>query len=171
MLHTARLSSFSFRHDTMFFIQTRLFEFLKIQLFLVAISLLTACQKVQPFAPALTTPPEVKLPASIEQLEPVQAASWLSQHTGAMVLDLRMLEEIQREGRIEGTVHHDFLQHDTFQSWLATLNKERPTLLVCALGGRSEQAALEMSNQGFTQLALIKGGQEAWQAAGLPVQK
>jgi rhodanese-related sulfurtransferase len=46
-----------------------------------------------------------------------------------------------------------------------------PALVACKAGGRSRNAATMMSGAGYTQLLDVLGGFNAWEAAGLPVQK
>ena len=47
--------------------------------------------------------------------------------------------------------------------------KDRPLLLVCRSGKRATQAAQKLGQLGFQNLAILEGGMEAWQHAGLPV--
>ncbi len=44
-------------------------------------------------------------------------------------------------------------------------------ILVCKSGKRSRQAAELLRERGFTNLAVLEGGTEAWIAAGLPVKR
>ncbi|SKA92483.1 Rhodanese-related sulfurtransferase [Prosthecobacter debontii] len=115
-------------------------------------------------------PPKIQLPASVQQLSPLEVAAWLTAHPEATVIDLRMPEEITREGRLTGSHHYDFLQSSTADK-LAQLDHDKPYLLYCALGGRSEKAAVQLSQQGFKQLVILKGGLDAWLKAGQPVSK
>lgn len=115
-------------------------------------------------------PPIVQLSAEIEQLDPQQVSAWLSAHPEAIIIDLRMPEEITREGRISGSRHYDFLQSST-EAKLSSLAPDTPYLLYCALGGRAEKAAATLHQQGFKQLAILKGGLDAWLRAGLPVSR
>lgn len=113
-------------------------------------------------------PPVIQLPASIEQLAPAQTAQWLTAHPDAVIIDLRMPPEIQREGRIAGSKNYDFLQSTTAEK-LAQLDPTKPYLLYCALGGRSQKAAVQLHSKGFQKLALLQGGLDAWIKAGQPV--
>ena len=49
------------------------------------------------------------------------------------------------------------------------LDPERPTVVFCASGNRSSIAGSTLRAQGFSRVADILGGFEAWAAAGLPV--
>jgi rhodanese-related sulfurtransferase len=51
------------------------------------------------------------------------------------------------------------------------LPKDKPILLVCAVGGRSYVAAQVMSRQGFQEVYNLSGGISAWVKAGLPLMQ
>ena len=48
------------------------------------------------------------------------------------------------------------------------LERDRPVLVVCKVGSRSELAAVMLQARGF-QAENLEGGTEAWLAAGLPL--
>jgi rhodanese-related sulfurtransferase len=48
------------------------------------------------------------------------------------------------------------------------LDRDRPVLVVCKSGSRSELAALMLQARGF-QAENLEGGTEAWSVAGLPL--
>jgi rhodanese-related sulfurtransferase len=54
---------------------------------------------------------------------------------------------------------------------LDELDRERPTVVYCAVGYRSSAAASLLRAHGFTEVADIQGGFDAWRAAGLPVER
>jgi rhodanese-related sulfurtransferase len=56
---------------------------------------------------------------------------------------------------------------------LAELNSQTPTIVYCAVGGRSRVAAQLLSGQGFTEIYNLKGGIKAWkgQTAIGPVEE
>lgn len=49
--------------------------------------------------------------------------------------------------------------------------KNKPIVLVCASGNRSSSAAGVLKKAGFAQVYALGGGMNAWQQAGMPVQK
>ena len=49
--------------------------------------------------------------------------------------------------------------------------KTKPILMVCQTGARSGQAAGKLRNQGFAEVVTLAGGMNAWQQAGMPVDK
>lgn|SRR5574340_323234 len=52
---------------------------------------------------------------------------------------------------------------------LSELDKARPTVFYCQMGGRSSQAAAFAATNGFSDVYNLQGGIAAWMQAGLPV--
>ncbi|MCW0220205.1 MAG: rhodanese-like domain-containing protein [Prosthecobacter sp.] len=130
---------------------------------------LASCEPA-PITTVETAPPSITLPASIPELTPTQAAEWMSQNPSATLLDLRMPEEVTREGKLPGSQNYDYLQSTTLEK-LGQLDHQKPYLLYCALGGRAKRAALQMNQLGFPQIVVLKGGLNAWMTEGHPVIK
>ncbi len=130
---------------------------------------LAGCKPAPPPA-AVIDPPAVVLPAGVSELTPAEATEWITRHPEGILVDLRMAEEVAREGRIQGSRNLDFLKPKT-QDELSLLHKDKPALLYCALGGRSRQAAVKMHELGFPQISILKGGLNAWLTEGRPVIK
>lgn len=49
--------------------------------------------------------------------------------------------------------------------------RDTEILLVCKSGRRAQEAHALLSAKGFTSLAVLEGGMDAWKAAGKPVRK
>lgn len=49
--------------------------------------------------------------------------------------------------------------------------KDKPVAVICRSGRRSANATEILRNAGFTQVANVEGGTNAWVGAGLPVDK
>ncbi|HEX8098637.1 MAG TPA: rhodanese-like domain-containing protein [Actinomycetota bacterium] len=70
-------------------------------------------------------------------------------------------------GHIENAIHVPLA--DVMQgSGADRLDPERPIVVVCKVGSRSELASLMLQARGFDAQNL-EGGTEAWVAAGLPI--
>jgi rhodanese-related sulfurtransferase len=130
---------------------------------------LASCEPA-PIPTVETEPPTITLPTGIAELTPTQAAEWMSQNPNATLLDLRMHEEVTREGKLPGSRNYDYLQSNTLEK-LGQLDHQKPYLLYCALGGRAKRAAVQMHQLGFTQIVVLKGGLNAWMTEGHPVAK
>lgn len=56
-----------------------------------------------------------------------------------------------------------------FQKEISSLDKEKPVLLYCASGRRSDAALNAMQQAGFKDVKHLSGGIQAWGRAGKPV--
>ena len=77
---------------------------------------------------------------------------------GALIIDVRTPEEY-KEGHIQGSLSIPLNEIEDSLSWL---QKEVPTVLVCASGSRSAQALEILKNNGFEKI--YNGG--AWNSLG-----
>jgi rhodanese-related sulfurtransferase len=58
----------------------------------------------------------------------------------------------------------------TFAVRFDELPKDRPLLIICHTGNRSLAATAHLIRNGWTNVANVVGGMDAWQAAGLPTR-
>lgn len=96
-----------------------------------------------------------------------QAAQWLKTDKNVVVLDVRTPAEF-RTGHLKNAVNVDYTALD-FEQQLARLDKAKPYLLHCAVGGRSTKALPVLQKLGFRDVRHLDGGLQAWQSAKLPV--
>ena len=83
----------------------------------------------------------------------------------ALTLDIREPVEYVR-GHLPGAVN---LPQAELASHLDELPREREVMLVCAHGTRSFLAAQFLGQMGFPRVVSVRGGTEAWRAAGYPL--
>ena len=50
-------------------------------------------------------------------------------------------------------------------------SKDKPIIVVCAMGMTSKRTASQMLKAGFENVVTLKGGINAWQGANLPITK
>ena len=110
----------------------------------------------------------------VENLTPEQVAAEL-QRGDVVVVDLRESEERQQHGSIPGAVAAprgmlEFYADPTSPYHKPELDPQRRVILHCASGGRSALAARTLSEMGYTNVAHLDGGMNAWKAAGQPVE-
>jgi rhodanese-related sulfurtransferase/predicted small lipoprotein YifL len=86
---------------------------------------------------------------------------------GLFVLDVRTPEEFG-QGHLAGAELIDINTAD-FEARIAELDRDRPYLVYCRSGSRSESARLLMEDLGFVDVADVDGGITAWTVAGHPV--
>ena len=103
--------------------------------------------------------------ASVNTLEATQ----LINRQDALVLDVREQAEYA-QGHILNARGLPLSQMEARIGDLAKY-KEKPVIVYCASGNRSNAAAAALRKGGFTQVVNLRGGFAAWQQAGLPAQK
>lgn len=90
------------------------------------------------------------------------------------LIDVRTAAEY-RAGHIAGAklIPLDELSSKTLagDEQFAGAGHEQPLYLTCHAGQRAQQAAERLIDAGYHNLTLIAGGTEAWQKAGLPIQR
>nr|WP_136251448.1 rhodanese-like domain-containing protein [Ningiella ruwaisensis] len=98
------------------------------------------------------------------------AATLMINKQDAIVLDIRPLKDY-KAGHIVGArqIKPEEVREGNFQK--LEKFKSQPIIVVCAMGNLASGAASKMSKQGFTEVAVLNGGMNAWQSAGLPVTK
>lgn len=85
----------------------------------------------------------------------------------ALLLDVRTPAEFAK-GHIEGAANEDWLGGGLLKD-VSGIDKTKPVLLYCAVGGRSAKAMSAMIKAGFTDVRDLKGGFNAWEADEQPV--
>lgn len=92
---------------------------------------------------------------------------------GALLVDLRDVREIRREGKIPGSMH---APRGLLEFWVDpespyhhdALSTAERLVLYCSLGWRSALAAKSLQDMGMTNVAHLAGGFEAWRGEGRP---
>lgn len=109
----------------------------------------------------------------VENLSPAEVAAEVS-NGQALLLDVREAGEVLQKGMIPGAVAAprgllEFFADRSSRFYREEFLPERRTILYCASGERSALAAAALQQIGFTKVAHLDGGLEAWQAAEQPV--
>lgn len=81
------------------------------------------------------------------------------------ILDVRTAGEF-KAGYLKGALQADWLNKKEFEERTQYLNPQKPLLVYCASGVRSEQAAKWLLKKGFKEVYNLKGGTSAWQVSG-----
>jgi len=135
----------------------------------LALFVLTSCGPA-PLPTAPEGPPQVVLPSTYEWITPAQAEQLIASNQDLKIADVRSETEFHHPaGRIPKALLAPYLRGN--QRYLEQWDKASPWLVYCALGPRSELTAADMAVMGFQKVYLLKGGFNAWLAAGLPVEK
>ena len=101
-------------------------------------------------------------------LSPTEATIWINRRK-AYVLDLRPEEEFKL-GHLPGAKHATPARFEAGLDKMK-LDRKNPVILVCETGDRSRKAIAEVQKLGFSEVASLDGGVQAWQAAALPLVK
>ena len=87
----------------------------------------------------------------------------------ALVVDLRPIGDFDK-GHIAGSKNVQMSQFDPENKQLAPA-KALPVVLVCKVGETATTAAKRLRKAGFSNVNVLDGGIQAWQAADLPLVK
>lgn len=107
---------------------------------------------------------EVVTKAGISEITPQQAFPATSA-AYSQFIDVRTPEEY-------AAGHADRARNiplDQLAANLDVIEKNEPVYLICRTDNRSSEAARMLIGAGFKQAIVVKGGTEAWKAAGLPM--
>lgn len=110
----------------------------------------------------------------VQNLTLDQVAAELAQG-GVTLVDIREPGELAG-GSIPGSIHVprgllEFCADPSSPLHRPELHPDRRVILHCASGGRSALAADTLQQMGYTNVAHMEGGINAWQSAGRPVTR
>lgn len=92
----------------------------------------------------------------------------LMKDANVQIVDVRTPGETAK-GIIEGAEMIDF--HDQgFVTEIQKLDKEKPIVVYCAVGGRSASASDKLKDLGFKEIYDLKNGYRGWVAEGNPTK-
>ncbi len=101
------------------------------------------------------------------QIIDTNSAVTLMDDEDLIILDVREEKE-RKAGFISSATHIPMAQ---VKGKLDTLDKDKKILAYCKSGMRSKTSAELLCKNQFNHVYSLKGGFDAWQAAGLPVKK
>jgi phage shock protein E len=117
----------------------------------------------QPAATEAQTIDVASLPRDVD----VQTTAALREQPDVMILDVREQDEWDA-GHIPGAV---FMPMGQVPDRMSEIPKDKTVIVQCRSGNRSSQVTDFLVQQGFTNVHNMSGGLNAWQSAGLPVEK
>jgi rhodanese-related sulfurtransferase len=109
------------------------------------------------------------LTSSIKEVNTHEATLMINKED-AVVVDIRAAKEY-KAGHILGArqLKPEALREKNFS--MLENSKDKPIILVCAMGNQARSTANAMSKAGFANVNVLKGGMNAWQSASLPTSK
>jgi rhodanese-related sulfurtransferase len=101
----------------------------------------------------------------IDQVRPSQLNDWFGSQDGApLVLDVREPWELQAASVRPDGFELLAIPMNTIPARLADVPQDRPIACLCHHGARSQRVAMFLQQQGYTNVANIAGGIDAWSA-------
>ena len=93
----------------------------------------------------------------------------------AVLIDIRDIRELQREGQINGAFHAprgmlEFWADPQSPYHKTVFAKSGNLILFCASSWRSALAAKTLQDMGMSNIFDMDGGFNAWKSAGLPIE-
>ena len=102
-------------------------------------------------------------------IAPAAFAQKIENDKTAQLLDVRTPQEYT-EAHLTKAQNSNW-NSDDFLINVAKLDKSKPVLVYCKIGGRSAKAAQKLTELGFKDVLNLDGGIDNWTAAGLPTSK
>jgi rhodanese-related sulfurtransferase len=99
----------------------------------------------------------------IDQVRPSDVDAWLAAQGGnGVVLDVREPQELRAASVQPQGFELLAIPMNEIPARLAQLDPDQPIACLCHHGGRSQRVAMFLAQNGFTKLANIAGGIDAW---------
>lgn len=102
----------------------------------------------------------------IDQVRPADLAGWLQARTAAgskpVVLDVREPWELQTASVKPAGLSLVAIPMNLVPVRLGELDPDQPVACLCHHGGRSQQVAMYLAQRGFSEVANVAGGIDAW---------
>jgi rhodanese-related sulfurtransferase len=101
--------------------------------------------------------------AMIPQVRPADFNDWLQgQPARPVLLDVREPWEVQTASVASEEFDVVAIPMNEIPARLAELPRDRPIACMCHHGARSQRVAMFLAHQGYTDVANVAGGIEAW---------
>jgi rhodanese-related sulfurtransferase len=137
---------------------------------LLLLGLCTSALAAEPPASPVLPPAEV-VPPEVHEIAPEQVLRQLVDHPDTLIIDVRTEDERHTRGYILNSLNYDYFHGQKTLDALAKLDKTKPCIVHCAIGGRAQSIAVQMHQLGFKNILLLKGGFNAWSASGQAIAK
>ena len=114
--------------------------------------------------------------ANVEGISPADVQQRLEQDSNALLVDVRDAGDIPSTGLVSGGMNVSLgmlpikADLELPEEWRepGLQDRSRQVITTCQLGPNAAIGAKLLKDMGFTNVAYMDGGMEAWKAAGLP---
>lgn len=107
--------------------------------------------------------------SSVNRLSATAVADQLKKDPNVQLLDVRTPSEF-KNGHVPNAINAN-INNDDFNAQIAALDKDKPVLVYCLSGGRSNAAVKQLQTAGFKNVVEMPGGMMEWRAKNLPETK
>ena len=112
--------------------------------------------------------------SEIDNISPEEASRRATEE-GALIVDIRDVREMQRDGAIPGAMH---APRGMLEFWVSPdspytkeiFGEDREFVLCCAAGMRSALSAKPLKDMGLEKISHIEPGFGGWQADDMPIE-
>lgn len=106
---------------------------------------------------------------------PVEEAEALAADGAILLVDIRDVRELEREGKIPGAFHAprgmlEFWVDPSSPYHKPVFAEDRTFVFYCASAWRSALATKALKDMGLEKVAHLEGGFSAWKASGRPIE-
>ena len=116
--------------------------------------------------------------AEVEGVAPQEAQQRLDQDPGALVVDVRDAEDVPSTGLAARGLNVSLgmlpvkAEQGLPEEWRDSRlqDRSRQIIVTCQTGENAARGGKLLKEMGFTNVSYMKGGMEAWKAAGLPTE-
>ncbi len=116
--------------------------------------------------------------AEVEGVAPQEAQQRLDQDPGALVVDVRDAEDVPSTGLAARGINVSLgmlpvkADQELPEEWRDSRlqDRSRQVIVTCQTGQNAARGGKLLKEMGFTNVSYMKGGMEAWKAAGLPTE-
>lgn len=105
--------------------------------------------------------------STFRTITPVEAKALIESRRDMLLVDVRSPEEFQG-GSLPGATLIPFWD---FAKGKYDLPKDKPILLICAVGGRSLACGQILASKGYREVYNLKGGLDAWVEQRVPLPR
>ena len=116
----------------------------------------------------LALDPIRKRAGGIRSISAIEAPQIIN-HEAALVVDVSENGEFN-SGHVPGAINVPLKELDAIPKKLEK-HKDKPVIVICRTGNRSNRAVGMLKKQGFESLFILKGGFLAWQKENYPIEK
>ncbi len=108
-------------------------------------------------------------PPGTQHIDVNQAKDIIENGVDVQILDVRTPRE-WNSGVVQNSILINLYDRE-FEQKVSQLSKDKPVVIICRSGNRSNSAMRAMADMGFTDLYNVRGGINSWNRAGYEIKR